>query len=44
MFQSGVPAGHATYIGGATYMSNTYFDHISETIQARELIFCTGTN
>ena len=30
-------------VGGATYMSKTYFDHTFKTIKVRDLIFGMGT-
>ena len=33
--------GGGTSAGGATYMTKTCFDHISETIKARDFIFGT---
>ena len=36
--------GGASSKGGTTYMSKSYFGHISETIKARDLIFGTGAN
>ena len=36
-------SGGTTSTGGATYLSKTYIDHISEPIKARDSIFGTDT-